>query len=142
MSPYFHCSCSTSNVNVGSESKAQTSDNNIGGTQSDYTNQAATTVSGALAATSQVGGGLSAGASASGMGGEVSQENGAAAGENDVQDSTQILRERETERIMASDALQSRILMLERAVQQNVYHRQHLDCRDLPDIEPLILLSG
>lgn len=31
--------------------------------------------------------------------------------------------------------------MLERAVQQNAYHRQHLDYRDLPDVKPLNFLN-
>ena len=43
--------------------------------------------------------------------------------------------------LKSSELLLSRILMLERAVQQNVYHRQHLDFRDLPDIPPFVLLT-
>lgn len=57
------------------------------------------------------------------------------------QDILQVLRAREAERIMSSKLLLKRMLMLERAVQQNVYHRQHLDYRDLPDVEPLVLLD-
>ena len=88
---------------------------------------------------SQSGANISGGVS--GWGAEGSQQEqlpGKQVTEQNIQD---ILRERETEKIMSSELLLSRILMLERAVQQNVYHRQHLDCRDLPDIAPLVLLS-
>ena len=86
---------------------------------------------------------MAGGASASGLGKEASTggTTRGEGGEAEVQDINIILREREAEKIMSSELLLQRILMLERAVQQNVYHRQHLDCRDLPDIEPLVLLS-
>ena len=70
---------------------------------------------------------------------QTNEENPSA--QSTQQNTQAILRQREANKIMSSELLLSRILMLERAIQQNVYHRQHLECRDLPDISPLMLLS-
>ena len=55
------------------------------------------------------------------------------------EETKQVLRDEEAERILSSKLLLKRLLMLERAVQQNAYHRQHLDYRDLPDVAPVSL---
>lgn len=43
---------------------------------------------------------------------------------------------------MGSPLLLKRLQMIERAVQQNAYHRQQLDYKDLPDVPPLRLVSS
>ena len=56
-------------------------------------------------------------------------------------DGNAILFEKRTNQILESTDLLKKLQMVERAVQQNAYHRKHLDYRDLPDIKPLSLLS-
>lgn len=90
---------------------------------------------------SQSGANISGGVSGWGAEGSNGQQEQALGTQLTEQNIQEILHEREAEKIMSSELLLSRILMLERAVQQNVYHRQHLDCRDLPDIAPLVLLN-
>jgi hypothetical protein len=58
-----------------------------------------------------------------------------------AQDSAQILFEKQAADIMKSSMLLKRLQMIERAVQQNAYHRNQLDYRDLPDVPPLNLPS-
>jgi hypothetical protein len=58
------------------------------------------------------------------------------------EDSMQILRENEIKKILASPMLLKRLQMIERAIQQNANYRSQLDYRDLPDIQPLNLLSA
>jgi len=57
-------------------------------------------------------------------------------------DKEEILRERQAQQVLGAPVLLKRLQMLERAVQQNAYHRQHLDYRDLPDLEPLSLINS
>jgi hypothetical protein len=57
-------------------------------------------------------------------------------------DSAQILFEKQAADIMKSTSLLKRMQMIERAVQQNAYHRHQLDYRDLPDVPPLTLSSS
>lgn len=57
-------------------------------------------------------------------------------------DSAEVLREKRAEDIMASPMLLKRLQMIERAVQQNAYHRPQLDYRDLPDVPPLSLVNS
>ena len=68
---------------------------------------------------------------------------GAGGGETAVPeaDGNAILFQKRTNQILESRNLLKRLQMVERAVQQNAYHRKHLDYRDLPDIKPLSLLS-
>ena len=123
------------------ESKVITSDMNVGGgpSQSEVTGEQ---IMGNINVSGAASGANVTGAASTSNIGEMSTGDQAAGGNGaDVQDINDILREREAEKIMSSELLLSRILMLERAVQQNVYHRQHLECRDLPDIEPLVLLT-
>jgi len=56
-------------------------------------------------------------------------------------DGRQLLREREAAAVMTSKALLRKLQLAERTVLQNIYHRQHLDYRDLPDVQPLVLAS-
>eukprot|EP00607_Mallomonas_marina_P008937 CAMPEP_0182422554 /NCGR_PEP_ID=MMETSP1167-20130531/8285_1 /TAXON_ID=2988 /ORGANISM="Mallomonas Sp, Strain CCMP3275" /LENGTH=1009 /DNA_ID=CAMNT_0024600719 /DNA_START=93 /DNA_END=3122 /DNA_ORIENTATION=- len=56
-------------------------------------------------------------------------------------DGQQLLREREAAAIMESKSLLRKLQLAERTVLQNIYHRQHLDYRDLPDVKPLVLTS-
>ena len=56
-------------------------------------------------------------------------------------DGRQLLREREAAAIMTGKALIRKLQLVERTVLQNIYHRQHLDYRDLPDVQPLVLAS-
>eukprot|EP01041_Mallomonas_annulata_P001489 gene1489-2870_t len=56
-------------------------------------------------------------------------------------DGQQLLREREAAAIMESKSLLKKLQLTERTVLQNIYHRQHLDYRDLPDVKPLILTT-
>lgn len=58
------------------------------------------------------------------------------------QDTKEILRQKEAEAVLSSPLLLKRLMMMERAIQQNAYHRKHLDYRDLPDIPPLSLVSS
>lgn len=69
--------------------------------------------------------------------GLVSTSSGAA-----VPDSVALLREREAEAVLNSKALMRKLQLAERAVLQNIYHRQHLDYRDFPDVQPLVLASS
>lgn len=57
------------------------------------------------------------------------------------EDSLQIIRETEINKILTSAMLLKRLQMVERAIQQNKNHRSQLDYRDLPDISPIILVS-
>lgn len=57
-------------------------------------------------------------------------------------DKEDILRERQAKLVLEAPMLIKRLQMLERAVQQNAYHRQHLDYRDLPDLAPISLLDN
>jgi len=59
-----------------------------------------------------------------------------------IQDSAQILFEKQATDIMKSPMLLKRLQMIERAVQQNAYHRNQLDYRDLPDVPPLNLITS
>jgi hypothetical protein len=54
------------------------------------------------------------------------------------QETLQVIRDKEASNILGSKTLLKRLLMIERAVQQNAYHRQQLDYRDLPDVTPLV----
>ena len=56
-------------------------------------------------------------------------------------DGNAILFEKKAAAVLGSSGLLKRLQMVERAVQQNAYHRMHLDYRDLPDIKPLSLIS-
>jgi hypothetical protein len=55
--------------------------------------------------------------------------------------SDEIFRQKEAEKLLSSPTLFKKLQMMERAVQQNSYHRQHLDYRGLPDIPPLQLVQ-
>jgi hypothetical protein len=57
-------------------------------------------------------------------------------------DAEEILRERQAQETLAAPMLLKRLQMLERAVQQNAYHRYHLNYRDLPDLAPLSLVDS
>lgn len=130
----------TSAANATSEKVEKNSDNNIANVPIEASGDAAGEPSG-VGLPSQSGVGISAGVSGWAPDGSEATGEGAAGAQFTEQNIQQILLERETERIMSSELLLSRILMLERAVQQNVYHRQHLECRDLPDILPFQLLA-
>jgi hypothetical protein len=56
-------------------------------------------------------------------------------------DGDTILLRKQAEKVLQSDELLKSLSMVERAVQQNAYHRKHLDYRDLPDIKPLPILT-
>jgi len=56
-------------------------------------------------------------------------------------DGQQLLRERQAAAIMESKSLLRKLQLTERTVLQNIYHRQHLDYRDLPDVNPLVLTT-
>ena len=58
-----------------------------------------------------------------------------------AEDSQELMREAEISTILSNPLLLKRLHMIERAIQQNANHRPQLDYRDLPDIEPLSLLS-
>lgn len=58
-----------------------------------------------------------------------------------AEDSQELMREAEIKTILSNPVLLKRLHMIERAIQQNANHRPQLDYRDLPDIEPLSLLS-
>jgi len=58
------------------------------------------------------------------------------------EDSEEILRRAEMEKILSSPLLLKRLAMVERAIQQNANHRSQLDYRDLPDITPITLRTG
>lgn len=58
-----------------------------------------------------------------------------------AEDSLELMREAEIKSILSNPLLLKRLHMVERAIQQNANHRPQLDYRDLPDIEPLSLLS-
>jgi hypothetical protein len=59
-----------------------------------------------------------------------------------AEDSQELMREAEIQTILSNPLLLKRLHMIERAIQQNANHRPQLDYRDLPDIEPLSLLSS
>lgn len=59
-----------------------------------------------------------------------------------AEDSQELMREAEIATILSNPLLLKRLHMIERAIQQNANHRPQLDYRDLPDIEPLSLLSS
>ena len=56
-------------------------------------------------------------------------------------DGIAILFQKQAAAVLQSGDLLKRLQMVERAVQQNAYHRKHLDYRDLPDVKPLTLVS-
>lgn len=56
-----------------------------------------------------------------------------------AEDSEEILRKAEIDKILSSPLLLKRLAMVERAIQQNANHRSQLDYRDLPDIAPISL---
>jgi dynein intermediate chain 4, axonemal len=56
-------------------------------------------------------------------------------------DSLKALEEANREAVLLSPSIMKKLLMVERAVQQNAYHRQILDYRDFPDVKPLSLLA-
>ena len=56
-------------------------------------------------------------------------------------DSLLVLREKQANTIMSSKSLLKKMQLVERAVQQNAYHKKHLDYRDLPDISSLSLTT-
>jgi hypothetical protein len=58
------------------------------------------------------------------------------------EDSEEILRHNQIQRILSQPMLLKRLHMIERAIQQNANYRSQLDYRDLPDIQPLSLLSN
>lgn len=77
----------------------------------------------------------------SGNGAVEASTGGGAVGDSFVElDSTLILRAKAAEAIMSSPLLLKRLQMIERAVQQNAYHRQQLDYQSLPDIPSIKLL--
>jgi hypothetical protein len=93
---------------------------------------------------SNVGGG---GASGSGVGiamgnSEAGSGKGPGVSSFTAEDTQKILQEAEIKSILSSPLLLKRLQMIERAIQQNANHRPQLDYRDLPDIEPLSLLSS
>ena len=59
-----------------------------------------------------------------------------------VEDSEEMLRRAEMDKILSSPLLLKRLAMVERAIQQNANHRSQLDYRDLPDITPITLRTG
>jgi WD40 repeat protein len=56
-------------------------------------------------------------------------------------DSSVVLFQKQAAAVLASDNLLKRLEMVERAAQQNAFHRKQLDYRDLPDVKPLVLTS-
>lgn len=56
-------------------------------------------------------------------------------------DGSAILFQKQAAAVLQSTDLLRRLQMVERAVQQNAYHRKHLDYRDLPDVKVLTLVS-
>ena len=58
------------------------------------------------------------------------------------EDSAAILFEKKSAAVLNGSSLLKRLQMVERAVQQNAYHRKQLDYRDLPDVPPLSLGSA
>ena len=59
-----------------------------------------------------------------------------------AEDTQELIRQAEVKDILSNPLLLKRLHMIERAIQQNANHRPQLDYRDLPDIEPLSLLSS
>jgi hypothetical protein len=59
-----------------------------------------------------------------------------------AEETQELIREAEIKAILSNPLLLKRLHLIERAVQQNANHRPQLDYRDLPDIEPLSLLSS
>jgi len=55
--------------------------------------------------------------------------------------SAAILFQKRAAAVLSSSNLLKRLQMIERAAQQNAYHRKQLDYRDLPDVKPLVLTS-
>lgn len=55
-------------------------------------------------------------------------------------DSMKALEEANLESILCSNTILKKLQMLERAVQQNAYHKQILEYRDFPEVKPLSLL--
>ena len=79
--------------------------------------------------------GLSGGASGYNMHGGVSTTGGETGDGGYIeQDSIQILRDKQAQHILSSKALLKKLELVERAVQQNAYHKEHLDYRNLPEI--------
>eukprot|EP00602_Paraphysomonas_sp_CaronLab_P000924 CAMPEP_0185032610 /NCGR_PEP_ID=MMETSP1103-20130426/20814_1 /TAXON_ID=36769 /ORGANISM="Paraphysomonas bandaiensis, Strain Caron Lab Isolate" /LENGTH=917 /DNA_ID=CAMNT_0027568567 /DNA_START=408 /DNA_END=3161 /DNA_ORIENTATION=- len=56
-------------------------------------------------------------------------------------DSMKSLEEANLEAVLSSSTLVKKLQMVERAVQQNAYHRHILDYRDFPDVQPLTLVA-
>ena len=56
-------------------------------------------------------------------------------------DGAAILFQKRADAVLSSSNLLKRLQMVERAAQQNAYHRKQLDYRDLPDVKPLVLTS-
>ncbi|KAJ1418082.1 WD40-repeat-containing domain protein [Ochromonadaceae sp. CCMP2298] len=88
------------------------------------------------------GGGASGSRDGIAMGGGSSEAGGAGGATFTAEDTQKILRDAEIKGILSSPLLLKRLQMIERAIQQNANHRPQLDYRDLPDIEPLSLLSS
>lgn len=61
---------------------------------------------------------------------------------NDDFDGESVLRERNVQQILTSKGLLKKLQMMERATQQNAYHKHILDYRDFPEIKLLELLSS
>jgi dynein intermediate chain 4, axonemal len=55
-------------------------------------------------------------------------------------DSLKALEEANLESVLSSKTIMKKLEMIERAVQQNAYHRQILEYRDFPEVKPLSLL--
>jgi dynein intermediate chain 4, axonemal len=55
-------------------------------------------------------------------------------------DSLKALEEANLESVLSSKTIMKKLQMIERAVQQNAYHRQILEYRDFPEVKPLSLL--
>lgn len=69
-------------------------------------------------------------------------DSGGSAPSFSVEDSEEMLRRAEMDKILSSPLLLKRLAMVERAIQQNANHRSQLDYRDLPDITPITLRTG
>ena len=79
---------------------------------------------------------------------DVAQTSAVAAVEDSIEaaaaaeaDGAAMLFEKRATAVLESDNLLKRLQMIERAAQQNAFHRKQLDYRDLPDVKPLKLTS-
>lgn len=59
----------------------------------------------------------------------------------EIKSSEELLQDKKRVDILSQPVLLKRLQMLERAIQQNAYHQQHIEYRDLPEVKSLVLLQ-